>query len=176
MGSDSQSAGSLRLEQPRGEAMQTPDEVEAMLRLHGLGWGTRRIAAELGCSRTTVQRYVSASGWRGYRRTARLGKLAGRTAWLADRLQQHRGNADVVRQDLAREFGIIVSLRTLERAVAPLRLAMAAEARATLRFETPPTPRTATAATRSTRSATSPRWGPVDRSSRSINPASITAN
>ena len=138
MGSDSQSAGSLRLEQPRGEAMQTPDEVEAMLRLHGLGWGTRRIAAELGCSRTTVQRYVSAGGWRGYRRTARLGKLAGRTAWLADRLQQHRGNADVVRQDLAREFGIIVSLRTLERAVAPLRVAMAAEARATLRFETPP--------------------------------------
>ena len=138
MGSDSKSAGSLRLEQPRGEAMQTPDEVEAMLRLHGLGWGTRRIAAELGCSRTTVQRYVSAGEWRGYRRTTRPGKLAGRTAWLAERLQRHRGNADVVRQDLAGEFGIIVSLRTLERAVAPLRVAMAAEARATLRFETPP--------------------------------------
>ena len=138
MGSDSESAGSLRLEQPQGEAMQAPDEVEAMLRLHKLGWGTRRIAAELDCSRTTVQRYVSVGEWHGYRRAARPGKLAGRTAWLAERLQQHRGNADVVRQDLAREFGIIVSLRTLERAVAPLRVAMAAEARATLRFETPP--------------------------------------
>jgi transposase len=138
MGIDSKSVGSLRLEQPWGEAMQTPDEVEAMLRLHGFGWGTRRIAAELGCSRTTVQRHVSAGEWRGYRRAARPSKLAGRTAWLAERLRQHRGNADVVRQDLAREFGIIVSLRTLERAVAPLRVAMAAEVRATLRFETPP--------------------------------------
>jgi transposase len=118
--------------------MQTPDEVEAMLRLHRLGWGTRRIAAELGCSRSTVQRYVSAGEWRRYRRAARRGKLAGRESWLAERLRQHRGNADVVRQDLAREFGIIVSLRTLQRAVAPLRVALAAEARATLRFETPP--------------------------------------
>jgi transposase len=45
---------------------------------------------------------------------------------------------DVVRQDLAREKGMVVSLRTVERAVAPLRQALAAEARATVRFETPP--------------------------------------
>ena len=44
----------------------------------------------------------------------------------------------MVRQDLAREHGIAVSLRTVERAVTPLRREMAAEARATLRFETPP--------------------------------------
>ncbi len=31
--------------------MLTPDEVATMLRLHGLGWGTRRIAAEAGCNR-----------------------------------------------------------------------------------------------------------------------------
>ncbi len=36
------------------QGMRTPDEVAAMLRLHGLGWGTRRIAAELGCDRETV--------------------------------------------------------------------------------------------------------------------------
>jgi len=35
--------------------MRTPDEVAAMQRLHGLGWGTRRIAAEVGCNRETVQ-------------------------------------------------------------------------------------------------------------------------
>jgi hypothetical protein len=40
---------------------------------------------------------------------------------------------DVVRQDLQREHGIAVSLRT-----APLRQGLRAEARATLRFETPP--------------------------------------
>lgn len=135
---DSQGSGSLRLDEPRGEAMQRAEEVEAILRLHGLGWGTRRIAARLGCSRTTVQRYVSAGEWAPYRRRERSRKLAGQLEWLRERLSRHRGNADVVRQDLARELGITVSLRTLEREVAPLRQALAAEARATLRFETPP--------------------------------------
>jgi len=127
-----------RFGQPRGEPVQTPEDVAAMLRLHGLGWGTRRIAAALGCSRTTVQHYVSAGEWRGYRRRGRQRKLSGETAWLRERLIRHGGNADVVRQDLARERGITVSLRTLERAVAPFRRELAAEARATLRFETPP--------------------------------------
>ena len=43
--------------------VRTPDEVAAMLRLHALGWGTRRIAAEFGCSRNTVKRYVERGGW-----------------------------------------------------------------------------------------------------------------
>ena len=92
------SVDSLRLEQPRGEQpVQTPEDVGAMLRLHDLGWGTRRIARELGCSRTTVQHYVSSGGWRGYRRRVRPQKLAGEAAWLRERLIRHRGNADVVR-------------------------------------------------------------------------------
>jgi hypothetical protein len=33
--------------------MRTPDEVATMLRLKGLGWGTKRIAAELGCAAAT---------------------------------------------------------------------------------------------------------------------------
>jgi transposase len=44
----------------------------------------------------------------------------------------------VVRQELASELGIVVSLRTVERAVSPLRRGFAAEALATVRFETPP--------------------------------------
>ncbi len=32
----------------RRQVMRAPDEVAAMLRLHNVGWGTRRIAAELG--------------------------------------------------------------------------------------------------------------------------------
>ncbi len=43
--------------------MRTPDEVAAMQGLHGLGWGTRRIAAEIGCNRETVQRYLAAGAW-----------------------------------------------------------------------------------------------------------------
>jgi transposase len=44
----------------------------------------------------------------------------------------------VVRQELAVELGIVVSLRTVERAVSHLRRELAAEALATVRFETPP--------------------------------------
>jgi transposase len=118
--------------------MRAPDEVAAMMRLTSLGWGTRRIAEALGCSRTTVRRYVEAEGWVGYRKPRRERRLAGFEDWLADRFRQHRGNCEVVRQDLERERGIKVSLRTIERAVVPLRQALRAEARATVRFETPP--------------------------------------
>jgi transposase len=43
--------------------MRTPDEVAAMQHLHSWGWGTRRIAAEVGCNRETVQRYLAAGAW-----------------------------------------------------------------------------------------------------------------
>ena len=69
--------------------------------------------------------------------TQRAKALDGLEDWLGERFRRHRGNADVVRQDLVREKGIVVSLRTIERAVAPLRQAIKAEARATIRFETP---------------------------------------
>jgi len=126
------------LEQRRGEEMRTPDEVAAMLRLVALGWGERRIAREFGCSRQTVRRYLAAGGYVSYRKPRRAKKLDGLGEWLGERFRQHRGNADVVRQDLEREKGLTVSLRTIERAVMPLRQALRAEARATLRFETPP--------------------------------------
>ena len=35
----------------RRDVMKAPDDVSAMLRLKTLGWGSKRIAAELGCSR-----------------------------------------------------------------------------------------------------------------------------
>ncbi len=64
--------------------------------------------------------------------------MAGLETWLEERLIRHSGNADVVRQELALEHGIVVSLRTVERACAPFRQRLAAAARATIRFETPP--------------------------------------
>ena len=118
--------------------MRTPDEVAAMCRLHELGWGTRRIADEIGCNRETVQRYLAAGGWAPCRVPTRPSVLTGHSAWLDERLRRHRGNADVVRQELASELGIMVSLRTVERAVSHLRRELAAEALATVRFETPP--------------------------------------
>ena len=58
--------------------MIKPDEVEAMLGLYELGPRTKPIAREFGCSRNTVE----------------------------GRFFRHRGNAEVVRQDLERELSI----------------------------------------------------------------------
>ena len=123
---------------PRREVMQTPDEVAAMLRLKSLGWGIKRIARELGCSHMTVRHYVAQGGWVPYRGGGRPRALAGLEDWVAERFRRHAGNADVVRQELLAEKSIKLSLRTVEREVAPLRRELMAEARATLRFETPP--------------------------------------
>ena len=123
---------------PRAQTMMKSDEVEAMLHLHALGWGLKRIAREFGCSKNTVRRYVEADGWMTYSRRAGGGKLGDQEEWLKERFFRHRGNAEVVRQDLLREQSIDVSLRTVERAVAPWRRLLTAEAKATVRFETPP--------------------------------------
>lgn len=130
--------GSPRWDGPRRDVMRMPEDVAAMLRLQSLGWGVRRIARELGCSHMTVRRYVAAGGWIGYRGRGRRRALSGHEEWLAACFRRHGGNADVVRQELEREKGITLSLRTVERAVAPLRQELAAEARATTRFETAP--------------------------------------
>jgi transposase len=118
--------------------MLEPEEVSAILRLRKLGWGAKRIARELGVSRNTVKDYIAAGGWTPYRQPQRKKTLDGQEAWLRERLRRHRGNADVLRQELAAEKGITVSLRTVERAVKPYRQELEAEARATVRFETPP--------------------------------------
>jgi transposase len=118
--------------------MLEPAAVSALLRLRELGFGTRRIARTLGISRNTVKSYIDAGGWRPYKQPARRKRLDGQESWLRERFERHRGNADVVRQELLAEKGLAVSLRTIERAVAPYRRALAAQARATVRFETAP--------------------------------------
>lgn len=121
-----------------GEKMLAPQEVQRMLALSALGWGAKRISGELGCSRNTVREYLRRGGWRPMDVSSRAGALEPHRQWLAERLRRHRGNADVVRQDLARELGIEVSLRTVQRAVEPLRRELRAEAVATVRYETAP--------------------------------------
>jgi transposase len=132
------SQSSPRWGDPRRDEMKTPDDVSAMVRLKALGWGSKRIAAELGCSRNTVRRWLQYGDWRPCVTPSRSRKLDGLADWLADRFRRHGGNADVIRQELAQEKDIHVSLRTVERTVAPLRRELIAEARATVRFETRP--------------------------------------
>lgn len=82
------------------QAMQAPEDVEAMLKLASLGWGAKRIANELGCSRNTVRRYLRQGGWQPYESPPRTGRLTEHAEWLAGQFRQHRGNCDVVRQEL----------------------------------------------------------------------------
>jgi len=131
-------AGSPSWNDPRGQVMKTPDDVAAMVRLKACGWGIKRIARELGCSHHTVKHYVAAGGVVPFKAPMRAKTLDGHEDWLRERFLRHRGNADVVRQDLFAEKGLAVGLRTLQRAVMPYRQALKAEALATTRFETPP--------------------------------------
>lgn len=136
---DTVSAGAPSLEPMAAEmAVQTPQDVEAMRRLSAAGWGRRRIASELGCSPETVRKYLRQGGWQPYGKPCRTSVLDGHREWLRQRFLAHRGNADVVRQELASEKGIKVSLRTVERAVEPWRRELRNAALATVRFETPP--------------------------------------
>ena len=118
--------------------MQAPEDVAVMQRLRALGWGFKRIARELGVSKNTVRRHLRAGRWTPYRQPVRDRRLAGLESWLKERFYQHRGNAEVVRQELERVHGVAVSRCTVERAVASWRQDLRAEALATVRFETPP--------------------------------------
>ena len=72
-----------------------------------------------------------------YGRRSGGGKLEDQAAWLKERFFRHRGNAEVVWQDLLRELSTDVSQRTVELAVAPFQRLLAADAKATVPFETP---------------------------------------
>ena len=135
---DERITGSPSWNDPRGQVMKTPEDVDEMLRLKACGWGLKRIARELGCSHHTVKDYIAAGGVKPFKTPSRAKKLDGLDDWLRERFLKHRGNADVVRQDLLKEKKITVSRRTLQRTVQPYRQALKAEALATTRFETPP--------------------------------------
>ena len=105
--------GSPPWSDPRGQVMKTPDDVAEMLRLKACGWGLKRIARQLGCSHHTVKDYVAAGGVKPFKAPARVKLLDGHGDWQRERFIRHRGNADVVRQDLLAEKGLAVSRRTL---------------------------------------------------------------
>lgn len=58
--------------------------------------------------------------------------------WLRERFFRHGGNADVVRQELESEHGIVIGLRSVELRVQGWRRELRAQKRATVRFETAP--------------------------------------
>ena len=118
--------------------MLEPEAVTTIVRLGQSGWGTKRIARTLGIARNTVRRYLNAGGPVPYRQPQRDSVLGGHEGWLRECFLQHRGNCDVVRQQLSKELGIDTSLRTVERACRRFRQELEASRRATIRFETAP--------------------------------------
>ncbi|WP_200373438.1 IS21 family transposase [Thiocystis violacea] len=118
--------------------MLEPEAVTAIVRLGQSGWGAKRIAKALGMARNTVRRYLKAGGAVAYRAPRRRGALAGQETWLREPFLRHRGHCDVVRQLLARERGVAVHVRTVERACRGYRQELEASQRATVRFETAP--------------------------------------
>jgi len=121
-----------------GDAMLQAEEVMAMVRLHKCGWGAKRIAKEFGCARNTVRRYLREGGVINYRGRPRISALDGLDDWLRERFFRHEGNADVIRQELASEHGIVIGLRSVELRVQRWRRELKAQKRATVRFETAP--------------------------------------
>ena len=120
------------------ERMETPNIVEKILYLSSEGWGKRRIAKELGVSINTIKRYRRQGKWLPYSIPKRIKRLEALDIWLEEMFHLHKGNADVIRQELVRQHNIQVNLRTIERAVKPFRQKAFASAKATVRFETPP--------------------------------------
>jgi transposase len=109
-----------------------------MVRLHELGWGAKRLSKEFGCARNTVRRYLRAGGAVPFAKPERKTAFDGLDEWLRERFFRHGGNADVIRQELASEHGIVIGLRSVELRVQRWRRELKAQSRATVRFETRP--------------------------------------
>lgn len=125
---------------PAEVPMVEPAVVRQIRELSSQGWGTRRIAAVLALSRTTVRRYVAEPA-RGIgpqvRPRARQLDEAARVEALRLFEGPAQQNAVVVVQ-LLREQGIAASERVVQRLVATRRRTLIAAQLATVRFETAP--------------------------------------
>ena len=109
---------------PHGQgnhAMLKPDVVDRIREWTNQGVGVKQIARRLGIARNTIRRYLAG---------ARVGFQDRPAARRLDQTTQHEverlfgsvaeGNTVVIQQELAAR-GVEIELRTLQRAVAPLR-------------------------------------------------------
>jgi uncharacterized protein YjcR len=96
------------------EKMEPPNVVEKILYLSSKGWGKRRIAKELGISPNTVKHYRRQGEWLPYNVPKRVKKLDALDIWLEEMFHLHKGNAEVIRQELVRQHQIQANLRTVE--------------------------------------------------------------
>jgi len=119
--------------------MLDPEVVSRIRLLHRMGWGTKRIAREVGAARNSVRRYLreGAAAEKQERPGARTLDADQEAAARALLDGPAEGNAVVVRRLLAAQE-VEVPLRTLQRTLSPHRQAKRAAELATVRFETAP--------------------------------------
>lgn len=119
--------------------MLDPEIVSRMRLLRRMGWGTKRIAQEVGVARNSVRRYLREGEAAEKQERPGGRRLSGEQEEQARALLDGpaAGNAVVVRRLLA-EHEVEVPLRTLQRVLAPHRQAKRAAGLATVRFETAP--------------------------------------
>ena len=119
-------------------AMVEAETVRQIRSFAALGWGSRRIAGELGIARKTVQRYVRGAPAEIQERPGACAMTAEQQALaIALFVSTAEGNTVVV-ADLLAEQGVTVHPRTVQRIVRPHREAKRAAEVATVRFETAP--------------------------------------
>lgn len=118
--------------------MLMPDVVDRIRELAVQGLGSKRIARQLGIARNSVRRYLAGAKV-GFHERPLARRLDDAARQDVRRLFENvaEGNTVVVQQELAGR-GIDIDLRTLQRAVAPMRQEARARALATVRFETKP--------------------------------------
>ena len=105
----------------REQPMYTKSTVSDIQRLKRMGLSQRRTAKELKINRETVRRYWNADPNQPViQHRDRSSSLDCYQEKIQAWYRQH-GNADVVRQEIRKEFGIQVALRTLQTCLKPLR-------------------------------------------------------
>lgn len=116
--------------------MVEPEVVRRMWQLREMRWGAKRIAKELGVARNTVRRYLKGGPDAEVQVRPNARALSDEDRAKAVKLFESTaaGNAVVVHELLAPE----ASVRTVQRAVRPVRLERRAAQVATVRYETAP--------------------------------------
>jgi len=120
-----------------GAEMLESEAVRTLFALRRLGWGAKSIGREMGIARNTVRTWLRNGAARQYAIQNRVPMLREHLGWIRERFQAGVHNGDVLRQELAAR-GVLVSTRTVNRTLQPLRKELVTASRATVRFETPP--------------------------------------
>src|SRR5690349_21678913 len=136
------STGEVKMAAPNESEVVTmvePEVVRRMRDLSAMGWGSKRIAHELGVARNTVKRYlrggaeVEVQERHGARRLDADARAEAKQLFAS----VAEGNAVVVAQELATR-GVRASVRTVQRAVEDERRAKIAMDVASMRYESAP--------------------------------------